>query len=142
MPPHDELWDLYADAVIECELDGRPVTLRGPGAGELPAQAPLFVVTAYNPNGIARDHARNEAAQAALEADVQQGGGLAWPATGQSRDASWSEPGVAVGGFDRAAACDLGRRYDQLAVFELTADELHVVRCADDEIVRTRPRHQ
>jgi hypothetical protein len=142
MPSNDELWDLYADAVIHCEVDGRAITLRGPGAGVLPAAVPLFVLTAYNPNGIAREHALNEAAQEDLEADVRRRGALGWPATGRSRDASWSEPGVAVSGFDRAAACELGRRYDQLAVFELAPDELHVVRCADDEIVRTRPRRE
>ena len=43
-----------------------------------------------------------------------------------------------MAGLDRAAACALGRRYGQLAVFELTADEVRVVRCADGSSCRTR----
>ncbi len=65
-----------------------------------------------------------------------------WSALGGSRDGSWSEPGVAVAGFDRARACELGERYGQLAVFELTADEVHVVTCADAQIVRTAARRK
>ena len=51
-----------------------------------------------------------------------------WPAIGRSRDGSWSEPGVAVAGLDRDAACELGQRYRQLAVYELTEHEVRVVR--------------
>ena len=40
--------------------------------------------------------------------------------------------------FDRTRACAYGDRYGQLAVYELTADEVHVVRCDDAEIVRAR----
>ena len=136
----DDHWDLYAEAVIDCEIDGRTRSLRGPGAGPLPAAAPIFVVTAYNPGGVERDDASNVTDELALERDLVSGGVTSWPATGRSRDASWSEPGVAAAGIDRAAACALGRRYGQLAVFELTADEVRVVRCADEQLVRTRER--
>jgi len=135
-------WDLYVSAVIECEIDGRVQTLRGPRAGALPADAPIFVLTAYNPSGIDRDASRNEADERRLEHELQAGGVRFWPALGGSRDGSWSEPGVAVVGLDREQACALGGRYGQLAVFELTADEVHVVTCADAEIVRTAGRRE
>ena len=57
----DDLWDLYAEAVIDCEIDGHTRSLRGPGAGPLPAAAPIFVLTAYNPGGVERDDASNVA---------------------------------------------------------------------------------
>jgi hypothetical protein len=137
----DDDWDLYADAVIDCEIDGRTHALRGPDAGPLPGRvATVFVLTAYNPGGVARDVARDEADERALERDLVAGGVTNWAASGRSRDASWSEPGVAVAGIDRAGGCALGRRYGQLAVFELTADEVRVVRCADEQVVRTRER--
>ncbi|HTD49942.1 MAG TPA: DUF3293 domain-containing protein [Acidimicrobiia bacterium] len=137
----DDLWDQYADALIECEIDGQPRYLRGPNCDELPDRGPIFVLTAYNPGGVARDEARNEAAQVRLEHDLAAIGLTVWPAVGRSRDASWSEPGVAVAGLGRDRACAYGTRYGQLAVFELTADDVHVVRCHDAQTVRTRPRH-
>jgi Protein of unknown function (DUF3293) len=136
----DDHWDLYAEAVIDCEIDGVARSLRGPDAEGLPAAAPIFVLTAYNPDGVERDDARNVADERALERDLAAGGVTYWPAIGRSRDASWAEPGVAVAGIDREQACALGGRYGQLAVFELTADDVRVVRCADEEVVRTRER--
>ena len=56
----DELWDVYADAVIDCEIDGRRRWLSGADAGALPA-TPLFVLTAHNPGGEVRDREHNEA---------------------------------------------------------------------------------
>ena len=137
----DVLWDTYADALIDCEIEGSRRLLRGPGAGPLPV-LPTFVLTAYNPQGVEREQARNEADEEQLERELAASGVTFWPANGWSRDASWSEPGVALSGCGRAVACELGRRYGQLAVYELTADTVHVVRCADHEVVRTRPRSE
>ena len=106
----------------------------------LPGDAPIFTVTAYNPNGVEREAAVNAAAEQELEHELTLIGAQFWPATGRSLDGSWSEPGVAIAGLERADACDLGRRYGQLGVFELTESEVHVVRCADMAIVRTKPR--
>ena len=57
----DALWDMYLGAIIECEIDGRTQCLRGPNAEPLPADAPIFVLTAYNPGGVDRAEAENEA---------------------------------------------------------------------------------
>ncbi len=136
----DELWDTYAGARIECEVDGRPCRLRGPSPDPLPGPAPIFVMTAYNPGGEERDQAANDADEAVLEAELRSLGLHYWPAVGSSPDASWSEPGVAVAGLDRSRACDFGNRYGQLAVYELDADHVHVVQCTDGRLVRTRDR--
>ena len=136
----DELWDVYATAIIECVVDGATRCLRGENADALPAAAPIFVLTAYNPQGIERASAQNEAAAARLERELTEAGLTFWPADGHSPDGSWSEPGVVIAGIGRAPACELGHRYGQLAVYELTGDEVLVVRCVDCEVVRARPR--
>jgi hypothetical protein len=137
---HDDLWDVYAGALIECDVDGRTCRLRGPNPDALPALAPLFVMTAYNPQGVERDLAANEADELELERELAGAGATFWKAMGRSPDDSWSEPGIAVAGLDRAAACAYGTRYGQLAVYELTGEEVRVVRCGDGEVVRARPR--
>jgi Protein of unknown function (DUF3293) len=135
----DAFWDLYIDAIIEIEVDGGKRCVRGPDAASLDADAPLFVLTAYNPGGEDLDDARNEVAERALERELSSEQVTFWPALGRSRDASWSEPGVALAGVDRTKACAYGKRYGQLAIYELTEDEVHVIRCDDAEIVRTAP---
>ena len=138
--PDDQLWDLWAEAVIDCEVDGRVCCLRGPDADPLPASAPLFTVTAHNPGGVERDAASNAADERTLEAELASTGAVFWSATGHSVDGTWSEPGVAIAGLHASEACALGRRYAQLGVYELTGDEVHVVRCADEQVMRTRTR--
>jgi hypothetical protein len=113
--------------------------LRGPEVDPLPAD-PLFVLTAWNPGGVDRDRAANEAAERALEAELTDAGLTWWLADGRSPDDSWSEPGVAVAGLDRDAACALGERYGQLAVYELTDTVVRVVRCIDTTVTAERPR--
>ena len=142
MADDEHLWDLWAEAYIDCEVDGALRCIRGLGAAALPAEAPIFTVTAYNPNGVERDAALNEADERALEVELRVAGHRFWPATGHSADRTWREPGVAIAGIDRADACALGARYGQLGVFELTDTEVHVVRCADAHVMRTRPRQE
>jgi hypothetical protein len=138
----DEFWDLYIDAIIEIEREGRTQCLRGPNAESLPTHAPMFVFTAYNPGGEDRDDSVNEGSQRALERELTSEGATFWPAIGRSRDGSWSEPGVALARFDRARACAYGIRYGQLAIYELTTERVHVVRCDDAEIVRSAARRE
>lgn len=52
-----------------------------------------------------------------------------WPALGTSPDGIHAELSVAVSGLDRSDAVDLGRRFDQLAIFELTAETQGLGRC-------------
>jgi len=137
---NDDLLDVYLEAIIECEVDGRTWWVRGPSAEPLPAGAPIFVLTAYNPGGVERADAENQAAEHSLERELSAAGTMYWPALGRSHDGSWSEPGIAVAKFDRAGACALGNRYGQLAVYELTDEEVLVVRCNDARIVRAGAR--
>ena len=136
----DGLWDTYAGAHITCEVDGRTCRLRGPEVDPLPAPAPIFVLTAWNPGGVDRDPAANDEAEQVFERELASTGAQFWSALGRSPDDSWSEPGVAVGGIDRAAACARGERYGQLAVYEITDELVRVVRCHDQAVIRERLR--
>ena len=138
--PDDALWDTYAGAHITCEVEGRTCRLRGPAVDPLPAAAPVFVLTAWNPGGVDRDQVANDDAERVLERELTSADALFWSALGHSPDDSWSEPGVAAAGFDRAGACALGERYGQLAVYELTDDLVRVVRCTDRAVIREGPR--
>lgn len=142
MGTDDALWDMYLEAIIECEVDGRTQCLRGPSAEPLPAAAPIFVLTAYNPGGVDRGEAENEADERLFERELSAAGATFWPALGRSPDGSWSEPGVALANVDRARACTLGDRYGQLAVYELTDEQVRVVRSVDAEIIRSGARKQ
>ena len=136
----DSLWDVWAEALIDCEVGGLVRCVRGLDAGPLPGDAPILVVTAYNPDGVERERELNEAGERALELELTSAGVVFWPATGHSADGSWSEPGVAIVGLRRSEVCEIGRRHGQLGIFELPDTEVHVVRCADEAIVRSRPR--
>jgi hypothetical protein len=141
MSSTDELWDAYAGALISCEADGVRCRLRGPEVDPLPAD-PLFVLTAWNPGGVERDRAANDEAERVLERELAAADATTWRALGGSADGSWSEPGVAVANLDRDAACALGERYGQLAVYELTDAVVRVVRCVDRAVIRERPRSE
>ena len=137
---NDLQWNLWAQALIDCEVDGHWQRLRGPAAEPLPSRGPIFVVTAYNPRGEERELDLNEIAEQELELELEHAGASYWPAVGHSDDGTWVEPGVAVAGLTRAEACGLGHEYGQIGVFELTDREVRVVACRDGEVKRTRRR--
>lgn len=99
------------------------------------ARRPVHVITAWNPGGTAADDAANRAAQAALLTHltvlVGEGHVELWPAVGFDPLHDWHEQSVAVAGLGRDAACEIGRRYGQAAIFEWTdePDGFRVVAC-------------
>ena len=132
----DERWDAYASTVI---TDGSGRVWAGPRAGPL-GPAPWHVLTAANPDSAARPDEVNHVANERL-ADVLVARGFDPLAVlGSSVDGTWREPSLAVTGLERPVACDLGHRFGQVAIFELTQDELRVVRCPDGAVMRSRPR--
>lgn len=91
--------------------------------------APLFVLTAYNPDGLALELAENEARDEELTRELAHGGVEAYRARGQSSDGSWAEEGwLVVGGGQRRARA-LGRQFGQDAIFKFTAAEVQVLGC-------------
>nr|WP_249420202.1 DUF3293 domain-containing protein [Rhabdothermincola salaria] len=100
--------------------------------------APLFVITAANPNSKRASNAENARRSAELRDALVAGGAQPRRAVGTSADGRWSEASWAVSGLGRKGARELGREFGQLAVFELTATELRVHGCASSW-VETRP---
>ncbi|GAA2745337.1 hypothetical protein GCM10009868_26450 [Terrabacter aerolatus] len=106
----------------------------GVAVGEAPPQ-PIHIVTAYNPRGRGATETENRRAQRALVEQLDGGQASHNPAAGA--DPAWLhvEPSVAIVGLTRQDAIDLGRRFNQDAVFEWTADALTVLSCTDDTTV-------
>jgi hypothetical protein len=95
----------------------------------LPAWPPEFViVTAYATTGERWTSAENEAADLRLTAELQQLGIWKARVTGYSPTSGHAEPGWAADiPFD--AACDLGLRYRQDAIYHVAGDTLSVSLC-------------
>ena len=71
----DHLWDLWAEALIDFDGGGAMRCLRSPDPIDLSRRpTPIFVVTAYNPGGVSRDDAANEAAAGNFEVGAAEDG--------------------------------------------------------------------
>jgi hypothetical protein len=141
-----ELMDRWLDSVVVWwDVAGVSGVLAGPHAGPLPGGGELVhVLTAQDPAGERQPPARNRALLGDLLgwASVELGpvGQRWWPATGTSADLDTFEQGVAVAGADRATAAGWGRRFHQLAVYEVTPDALRVITCEDGSLAEEVPR--
>jgi hypothetical protein len=134
-----DVWAAYARAEIDLALpDGRRLTFvpARPGTVEgiwpFESAETLHVITAWNPGSRPATAAENVERQAALAAELAEGG-LRWlPAVGRSPDGAWQEESMAIRDLSRAAAVTLGRRFGQRAIYELSATGLAIVGCLDD----------
>ncbi|MGI8808896.1 MAG: DUF3293 domain-containing protein [Acidimicrobiales bacterium] len=133
-----ERWDAYATTVIST-AEGSP--LSGPGAVEIPFAAPVHIITAWNPGSITRSPQANRDANVELARLLKNHELAPIPVVGASPDRSWHEESLLVEGLSRRAAAELGERFGQLAVFELTGEELLVLRCPDANVMRRIARH-
>ncbi|MGI8755653.1 MAG: DUF3293 domain-containing protein [Acidimicrobiales bacterium] len=150
----DRLLPHFLDTIVITWLHGSVTSITGAWADDLPGpdDHAVHVITAANPHGVTAERAEVEAADAHQQAELLHAVDQAataghsaiqwWPAVGTSPDGIHSELSVAVSGLDRSEAVELGRRFDQLAIFELTAETQAVVSCIDTadpvEAPRTR----
>lgn len=127
----------YAGSVLVLAAEGAaPVTIEplpdAAGPGQLPRLLPasahhLHIVTACNPRSRLLSRAENTARNQQLLADIE-GSGMRWiAADGGAPDGSWREPGYGTIDAQLPDVLALARRYEQLAVFELTATRLRVL---------------
>jgi hypothetical protein len=127
-------WQLYLDAVVEMELPQGCLRLRPqpPGQkGTWPAglEAPVHVVTAWNPASQERPEEENRAAQVRLEEELSALGAVFWPAVGSDTRSDYREEGVAVVGLSEADASALAARYGQSAIYAWTPQAWAVIAC-------------
>jgi len=131
-------WDAYA-ATILTTADGTAVA--GPKAEpDLHWDPPVHVVTAWNPGSDTLPIEVNRAANAGLRSVLVIHELPATPVQGRSPDGRWAEESYLVEGLGREGAVSLGDRFGQAAVFEITGDEVLVVRCPDGAVMRRTPR--
>ncbi len=126
----------YAGSVIALHGTGMPtVTIEpvpdGAGPGRLPAGLPpatrhVHIITACNPRSRLLTDEENAARNGRLERQLQREGFRIITADGSAPDGSWGEPGFGIVDADPAEILALARRFEQLAVFELTPTELRV----------------
>ena len=90
---------------------------------------PLYVVTAWNPDGVVATSSQNHAAQQRLRERIEEAGRNWWPARGHDPQDPHHVPeeGVALAGLDRWHAIRWGAGFQQLAIFEISEDGLVVV---------------
>jgi hypothetical protein len=86
------------------------------------------IITAFATTGETWTAERNEAADRALEGELQPSGQWHLRLTGYSLTTGHAEPGWAVE-MALCDACDLGRRYLQDAIYFVSGDELRVFLC-------------
>lgn len=124
----DSMWDGFAGAVVHLTFpDGvRCLAPRPDGeVGEFPFDAPVHIVTAYNPAGIEIDE------QANIDRHRRLGDAVAGVDTvttvGSAPDGSMPEPGFALLELQLDEALDLARAFGQRAIYRWTPDELDIV---------------
>lgn len=97
-------------------------------ANRLPAD--FWLITAYNPDGIDSSQGLNESSDMALFAELENLGHAPIRITGSSPDGIHSEPGWAAP-IDESTALELGRKYQQLALFHFHSGKIDLVDCTD-----------
>ncbi|GAB2778591.1 hypothetical protein GCM10027073_08970 [Streptomyces chlorus] len=132
-------WDLYRAAVLVIRFEDRAVRVeprpRGTAEGFFPEPADgatVHVITAWNPRGRTAPADTNNRAQGLLLDEIRRRGLTWWPAEGGDACGTHREESIAVVGLSDAAARDLGRGFDQDAVFAWTPDAWHVLACDTD----------
>ncbi len=131
----DPLIDLYLQTLITVELDGVFVP-----ADAAARNGAFHVVTAWNPGSRRMSEGVNRKRSRRLR-ETLLARSLNWrPAIGASPDGAWQEESYAVWGLSRPEAVELGRSFQQKAVFEVDLTAVFVISCTDSAVF-SRP-HQ
>lgn len=129
----DHLRDAYNSAVIDIASAQGVVTtvpVQGPPQRliDLPdGAAHVHIITACNPRSERLPRGDNEDRNRSLEQDLDAAGLAHRPAVGRSRDSSWAEPSFAVLDADEAVVLALAERWEQHAIYRITATDVTVV---------------
>lgn len=126
----DDLVRAYERAVYVAELPEGTCEFRIGAAPVGPSpNAPLAIITAWNPGVRRPAEAANQAANRRLEATLQEWGWQYYPACGRSEDGSHTEPSFAVPDIAPDAAVDLACAFRQAAVFYWDGKDSRLLWC-------------
>jgi hypothetical protein len=135
----EQMWDVFRQTSIALDGPAGRVVLAGEDAVvDLPMPPPLHVLTGWNPGARPRSVAENERRNQQLWERLQAVGTEAEMAFGWL--GSWSEPGFVVSGRTTAGVVQLAREFGQVAIFEITPEELRVIDCANGQVRGKRAR--
>ena len=135
---NEENWASYARAVVDFAPPGGPPFRLVPdtpgvtGAWPQELEAPVVIVTAWNPDSVVMPDADNQARSRLLLAEFAGRGVVLWPAIGRDPDSPHVEVGVAVSGLTLVEGVTLAAQYGQASIFVWTPDAWTVVSCSDD----------
>ena len=94
---------------------------------EFPLATPVHLLTAWNPRGEELPRAVNDERQEGLLSFLNEERVAAVRSIGASRDESWAEPGFALLDVTEEVALDIGRRFEQAAIYTWSEARLEVV---------------
>ena len=115
--------------------DGRPAFLQAVFHGVKPIAGwpeEFVIVTACNPRGEIVDAERNESLDHELSAFLEVKGLVHCRMTGGAPDGSHREPGYLVK-CDGEVGLELGRRFEQVGIYQVLANELYLIDCKDEK---------
>jgi hypothetical protein len=138
----DAHWESYRTAAIDLDPPWSPGLCLTPDVsgvtGSWPQRlsAPIFIITAWNPDSVLLDATENRARHGELVDDLDRLSLVHWPAvgrdaTGTQSGASHHEEGVAIEGLGEAEATSLGRGHGQAAIYAWTPEAWEVLSCTD-----------
>lgn len=131
-PNGDGAWAAFTATRIHIFVAEGTVTVQPDLLPErFPWNHPVHVITAWNP-GVVCSVEQNQLANAELEAALRASGHQVYAAEGRSIDGSWVEESYAVEGLSRDEAIAIGRRFSQLAIFEITDVGVDVIACTGE----------
>ncbi len=126
-------WRSYEQAVILLTVQGVPMLLRPAAAGTVQGafsyQAPVHVVTAWNPRGKRLSHEENRRREQALRADPALIGLEVHGCAGGDLGGAHQEPSLMIEGLSTDVALALGLRHGQDAIFRWTATTFDLLAC-------------
>jgi len=128
----EQMWEVFLQTSIALDGPAGRVVLAGEDAvADLPMSPPLHVLTGWNPGARPRSVAENERWNQQLRERLQAAGTATQTALGWL--GSWSEASFVVSGLSIADAVQLARKFGQVAIFEITQDELRVIDCTNGQ---------
>ena len=126
----DPMWDAFANAVVTLSLPTGSAVLRPADPGttdDFGFDAPVHIITAFNPAGVEADPHENEARHHALCVMLEQRE-LWWHGSvGSAPDGSFAEPGCAVLAMDTEDALEVAREFGQRAIYVWTEESLRIL---------------